>query len=715
MRWIVMTVMAVAWVGPAMARDANSDLLAAAKKGDVAKVKQLIADGADVNTKTAYHVTPLLQAAGQGHLEVVKLLLAAKADPNVKDTFYGQSPLNAATGKQRNEIVAALLGAGAKDGKDLLITAASAGRLDLVRVILDKAKLTPEELTAALAATPAKHAEVVALLTKAGAKPAEKTAAESGADVAIEVLREYVGKYHDKENLVDLTIELKEKSLSAKIESGQSFDLTAIDNTRFRRSTGTPLQLSFVKDGARVTGLTLKATTAERTFRRVEKDTAKAELPPAPEPTEKVTVPKPWPQFRGVQASGVADGQYPPTSWNVEKNQNVLWKTAIPGLGHSCPVVWGDGVFITTAVGEGDTAGLRPGQYGAVDSVNDKSPHEWRVLRVNKDTGSIEWSVVAKAGVPTVKRHLKGTHANSTIATDGKHVVACFGSEGLYCYDFAGGLLWKRDLGKLDSSWFFDADYQWGFGSSPIIHDGLVIVQCDVGKGSFLAAMRLLDGADVWRTEREEIPSWGTPTIVVGPTRTELVCNATKFARGYDPATGQELWRLGNHSEITVPTPIFGQGLIFVTSGYRPIQPIYAIRPGAKGDITLQDKATSNEHVAWSQPKRGPYMPTPIVYRDCFYTCGNDGVLACHDAATGKLHYRERLGGKGGYTASPVAADGRLYFTSEEGGTRVVQAGPEYKLLAINPLGDICMATPAIADGCFFIRSQESLIAIRKK
>lgn len=692
--------------------DVSGELWAAAKKGDVEVVKKLIADGADVNAKTPYGVTALLNAAGQGHIEVVKILLEHKADPNIKDTFYGQSPLTAAQGKNRNDIVKALLAAGAKDAKDLLTTAASGDKVDLVRIILDTAKLEPNDLTAALASTPAKNKDIIEALTKAGAKPAKKAEVEPGATIETAILNNYVGKYQEKENLIDLTIELNEQKLTGKFEGGASFDLLAIDATTFRRATGNPLQMTFQKDGDKVTGMTLKTSSAEMNFKRIEKDAAKPKLPTVVEPTEKVTTPKNWPQFRGANASGVADGQYPPTSWDVEKNQHVRWKTAIPGLGHSCPVVWGDHVYITSAVSEGDTAGLKAGQYGSVDSVKDKSPHEWRVYCVNKISGKIEWDVVAKTGVPSVKRHLKGTHANPTIATDGKHVVACFGSEGLYCYDVAGKLLWQRDLGKLDSGWFFDADYQWGFGSSPIVFNDLTIVQCDVGQGSFLAAMRLSDGQDVWRTEREEIPSWGTPTIVQGPDRVELVANATKFARGYDPRTGAELWRLGNHSEITVPTPIFGHGLIFITSGYRPIQPIYAIRPGAKGDITLKDKETSNDFIAWSQSKKGPYMPTPIIYGDYFYTCANDGVIACFDAKTGKQQYRERLGGKGGYTASPVAADGRIYFTSEEGGTRVIKAGPTYELLSINPIGDICMATPAIADGCFFIRSQEWLIAL---
>ncbi|HVS35084.1 MAG TPA: PQQ-binding-like beta-propeller repeat protein [Gemmataceae bacterium] len=264
----------------------------------------------------------------------------------------------------------------------------------------------------------------------------------------------------------------------------------------------------------------------------------------------------------------------------------------------------------------------------------------------------------------------------------------------------------------LDSGWFYDADYQWGFGSSPILCKGLVIVQCDVGKGSFLAAYRVVDGAEVWKMSRDEIPSWGTPTVVEGPQRVELITNATHFVRGYDPLTGEELWRLGRNAEITVPTPVYGEGLIFITSGYRPVQPIYAVHPGAAGDLTLKEDQTSSDAVAWSASKGGPYMATPIVYDGLLYVCSTAGVVTCYEAKTGKQVYKERLGGGAGYTASPVAADGRIYFTGEDGVVRVVRAGPKYELLAVNPLGDSCMATPAVCDGMAIFRTQHFLYGV---
>ena len=317
-------------------------------------------------------------------------------------------------------------------------------------------------------------------------------------------------------------------------------------------------------------------------------------------------------------------------------------------------------------------------------------------------------------GVPKIRRHLKGSQANCTPATDGKRVVACFGPEGLYCYDFQGKLIWKRDLSSIDSSFAMDREYEWGFGSSPIIYDGMVILQCDLSKESFVAAYSLEDGSRVWSTSRDEIPSWSSPVVWRNGRRAELVTNASQYARGYDPATGKELWRLAKKSEVTIPMPVIGRDLLYITSGNRPIQPIFAVRPGAAGDISLQPKEDHNAHIAWSKMRGGPYMTTPIVYGNYLYVCSNAGILTCYMADTGKEVYKERLGGVS-YTACPVAADGRIYFTSEQGQARVVKAGPNFELLAVNEIDDVCMATPAISGGTLFVRSQHALFALGRK
>ncbi len=419
-----------------------------------------------------------------------------------------------------------------------------------------------------------------------------------------------------------------------------------------------------------------------------------------------------WPQFRGRGASGVSEGGPAPASFDAVKATNLKWKTAIPGLGHSSPVTWGNKVFVTTAITSGAKDETRFGLYGDVAPVKDDPKHTWKVYALDSQTGKILWERVASEGIPKVKRHPKSTHADSTPVTDGKYLVVLFGSEGLYCYDLKGKLLWKQNLGVLDSGWFYDPDYQWEHGSSPIIYKNLVIVQADVQKDSSIAAYDIKTGKQVWKTMRDEISSWGTPTVYEGKTRPELIANGSKAIRGYDPLTGKELWRLTPNSEVTTPTPIVAHDLIYVTSGYRPIQPIYAIRLGASGDISLKDGKDSSEFIAWSKPRGGPYMPTPVVYGDYFYTCSNQGVLTAYNAKTGERVYQERLGGKGGaFTASPIASDGKIYLSSEDGDVFVVKAGAKYELLATNPVGEVMMASPAMSGGVFIVRGVKHLFA----
>lgn len=421
-----------------------------------------------------------------------------------------------------------------------------------------------------------------------------------------------------------------------------------------------------------------------------------------------------WPSFRGPGATGVAEGRSAPVKWDAEKAVNVRWKAAIPGLAHSSPVVWGNKIFVTTAVSSGAKDETRFGLYGDVAPVKDDPAHTWKIYALDKQTGKILWERVAYEGPPKVKRHPKSTHADATPVTDGRTVVALFGSHGLYAYDTSGKLRWKQDLGLLDSGWFYDPDYQWEYGSSPIIYKNLVIVQADIQKGSFVAAYDLKTGKQVWKTMREgELPGWGTPSVYEGKARAELITSGAKAVRGYDPLTGKELWRLGPMSEITTPTPFVANDLIYVTSGYAPVQPIYAIRPGASGDISLKDDKESSEFVAWSKKRGGPYMPTPVVYGELLYTVSNQGVVTAYNAKTGERVYQQRIADRGGaFTASPVASDGKIYLSSEDGEVFVFKAGPKHELLAVNPVGEVIMATPAISDGMLIVRGLKHLYAI---
>ncbi len=420
-----------------------------------------------------------------------------------------------------------------------------------------------------------------------------------------------------------------------------------------------------------------------------------------------------WPSFRGPHASGIAERQNLPDHWDAQNLANVKWKTKIPGLAHSSPVVWADRVFVTTAVSSRGMDSFRKGLYGDGDASDDRSPQRWKVFALDRVSGKILWERTAYEGVPREKRHIKATYANSTPATDGRYVVAFFGSQGLYAYDMRGKLIWKKDLGVLNAGAYDAPDYEWGTASSPIIYKNLVIVQCDTQGEDFLLAADIKTGKTVWKTTREEFPSWGTPTIYPGKRGVELITNASNFIRGYDPMTGKELWRLGGSSKITAPTPIFSDGLIVVVSGRRPEAPIFVILAGARGDITLPQGQSSSEHIAWSKQARGSYMPTPLIYGNYLYVLANQGVLDCYDLKTGAEVYRQRIPHQGsGFSASPVAADGKLYLSSEDGDVFVVRTGPEFELLGTNHMGESLMATPAIAARLMFLRTQNHVIAI---
>ena len=423
-----------------------------------------------------------------------------------------------------------------------------------------------------------------------------------------------------------------------------------------------------------------------------------------------------WPSFRGPQASGVAEKQNLPDSWNPKTGENILWRTPIPGLAHSSPVVWGQRIFLTSAVSADPNATFRPGLYGDGDASQDRSRHRWMIYALDKRTGKILWERVAHEGVPVDKRHIKSTYANSTPATDGRIVVAWFGSQGVHAYDVNGRFLWKVDLGRLDLGAYDIPTYEWGPASSPVIWNGLVILQCDTQADSFILALDADTGRTVWKTEREELPSWGTPTVAVTSKGPELVTNASNFIRGYDPRTGKELWRLGQSSKITAPTPIFSDDMFVIVSGRAPERPIFVVRANARGDLTLPEGQAKSEAIAWSRTGRGSYMPTPLIYDGLLYVLANNGVLDAYHLQTGEEVYRQRLPLVGsGFSASPVAADGKLYLSNEDGEVLVIEAGKNFKHIATNSMGELLMATPALSDGVMYVRSSKSLFAIGRK
>ena len=420
-----------------------------------------------------------------------------------------------------------------------------------------------------------------------------------------------------------------------------------------------------------------------------------------------------WPAFRGVNASGVADGAKTPITWNVERSQNILWKTGIPGLSHSSPIVWGNRVFVITAISSDAKARFDAKDRG-IGLANDDANHTWRIYALDKQTGRILWEKTAYEGVPRAKRHVKATQANSTPVTDGKYVVALFGSQGLACYDVNGKLLWKQDLGVLNPGLWDDPTSSWGHASSPVIYKDLVFVQADGHKQSFIAAFNLKDGKRAWRADRGEITSWSTPTINEAKGRTELIANGGRYVRGYDPSTGKELWRFADSdTQVKMQAPLVAGGLIYITGGYPPGRQMWAFRSGAVGDISLKSGQETNDFIAWRSSKGSPYTPTPIIYQELLYVCADNGVLSAYEAKTGALVYQERL--PSSFSASPIAADGKLYLASQDGEVFVVKAGRKYELLATNPMGQALMATPAISHGMLIVRGENTIYAISER
>lgn len=714
--------MALVLTTPILAGQQEDRFWEAARQGDVATIKKLHQAGVDLNVRTEYGATALSYACDRNQVEVVRYLVENGADVNTKDDFYKVTAMGWSLFKEHFEITKILLAAGAEGAGQVLLTGVAKKDLELIALALKSPEVNSDDVDQAMEkAREADGAEdIVALLENADVKPSERKEFV----VTAEVLNTYVGAYRNDE--IGMTIDVRNEDGGMVIQAtGQPpVAMRPLSQSVFEAMDVPGIEMSFSGRGDIIEVLVLQQSGQTINFPRVEVTAeAKPELDPEPEVEKPMVAAETapvvrskatnWPGFRGIQASGVADGQGVPATWNVTTGENVRWKTPIPGLGNSSPVIWGDRIFVTTAISTAGNNSLRTGNYGDVDMVDDDSEHIYKVYGLSTAGGEVVWEQTVAQQVPGAGRHLKSTQANSTPVTDGKRVVALFGAVGLLvAYDLDGNLQWKTDVGTLDAGWFYDRSYSWGHASSPVIHGGLVIVQADIYADSFIAAYSLKDGREVWKTERESIPSWGTPTVYEGAKGAEVIANGPTI-RGYDLKTGKELWSLSPNSEVTVATPIIANDMFYVTAGYPPARPVYAIRPGSRGDISLPDGAKATEAIAWSKNKGGTYMPTPIVYGEYLYTCANNGRLTAYNAVTGEDVYRQRLdSGGGAFTASPVATDGRIYFTAEDGDIIVARAGAVYEELARNDMGEVCMSTPAISDGLLVIRTAGNVYGI---
>lgn len=416
-----------------------------------------------------------------------------------------------------------------------------------------------------------------------------------------------------------------------------------------------------------------------------------------------------WPQFRGAQSLGVAEDPALPEKWSA--TENVAWKTEIPGIGWSSPIVWGNQIFLTSVINTGDTEPPKKGLYFGGERPTPQAEHRWMVYAVNFRTGKILWEREVFKGTPKFSRHLKNSYASETPVTDGERVYAYFGNVGLYVFDLKGALLWKQ---------MFDAKktrFGWGTAASPVVYKDKLFIVVDNDEQSYLVAFDKKTGKQLWKVDREIGTNWATPYIWENGQRTELVIPGTKAVRSYD-LDGKTLWEFKGMSSIAIPVPFSKFGLLYIASGYVGDQhrPVYAIRPGASGDISLKEGETSNQYIAWYQRQAGPYNPSPIIYGDLYYTLFDRGFFTAHDAKTGKLVYdKQRIDpASGAFTSSPWAYNGKIFCLSEDGDTFVIQAGSEYKLVGKNSLDEMCMATPAIAKGSLIIRTATKLYRISK-
>jgi outer membrane protein assembly factor BamB len=416
-----------------------------------------------------------------------------------------------------------------------------------------------------------------------------------------------------------------------------------------------------------------------------------------------------WAQFRGPGSLGVAEDPALPDKWST--TENVAWKTEIPGMGWSSPTVWGDSIFLTSVVSSVAGEAPKKGLYFGGERKPAADVHQWMVYCVDFKTGKIRWQQEVKKGAPEISRHLKNSYASETPVTDGERVYAYFGNIGLFCFDMNGKLLWSKKWGP------FATRYGWGTAASPVLYKDRLYVVNDNDTESFMVALNKKTGEQIWRVEREQGTNWATPYIWETGSRTEIVTPGTKKTRSYD-LNGKTLWEFSGMSSISIPTPFSRHGLVYIASGYvgDQLRPVYAIKPGASGDISLKAGETSNNFIAWYQPQAGPYNPSPIVYGDYYYTLYDRGFFTCHDAKTGsEIYPKARIDpGVNAFTSSPWAYNGKIFCLSEDGDTFVIQAGKEYKLVGKNPLDEMCMATPAIVRGSLIIRTASKLYRITK-
>ena len=382
-----------------------------------------------------------------------------------------------------------------------------------------------------------------------------------------------------------------------------------------------------------------------------------------------------WPRWRGPSGQGLVSGTGYPDTWSP--NENVLWRTAVPGSGNSSPIVWDDHIFVTTAYGAGQRLSL---------------------IAYRRSDGVQLWEAFAPEGRRAAGNHQKNGYASATPATDGERIYVSFGPRGLAAFDFDGSLVWHQDVGA-------DGAYH-GTAGSPLLYGDRLILHQDQFRGSFITAVDVRTGVELWRTPRSANVGWSSPIAVRVGDHDEIIVNSSRRVHAYDPDTGAELWSCSGSSYEVIPTPVVGYGMVFCASGR--FGPMLAIRPGGEGDVTAT-------HLEWESPRGSPFVPSPILYRERLYMVNEmQSIATSLDVVDGERIWQGRLGvaRREGFSASPVALDGKVFFTNDEGDTFVVRAGDEFELMHVNPLGERTLASPALVDGRWYFRTARNLLAI---
>ena len=404
-----------------------------------------------------------------------------------------------------------------------------------------------------------------------------------------------------------------------------------------------------------------------------------------------------------------------PTEWNAAPesgdHKNVRWQVDVPGLGHSSPVIKGNQLFLLTAVAADGDAPLKVQAGGKPTAADDNGVQDWILLCYDKTNGKELWRKTLRSGKPRATRHAKATHANTSVCVAGDRIVTFLGSEGLYCHDLNGEVVWQQDLGVINISKY---GIGWGFSSSPTVHQDRIVLVCDDPENPFLAARQLSDGKEIWRTSRKEIceRSWGTPRVHASEDSAQVVVNGWPWIASYDLANGEEIWRIQGGGDNPVPSPFEANGLLYITNAHGGLSPIYAVRPEAQGDISESRGTDEDGPMAWQVDKGGAYMSTPVVYHDQIYVGSANGIVQSFDSRTGEKISKKRLGRKAGVIASLVAGDGKIYCASENGTVYVLEHGRELTVVGENTMGEPCLATPAISGGTIFIRTSKKLVAV---